>query len=64
MLEPLLTLYRPEALPAGHGSPSPFLLGVYLVKLTLYVFTMFLILCSYAEDILNISIYAKEPPWL
>lgn len=38
--------------------------GVCMEKLTLYVFTAFLILCSCAEDILNISVYAKEPPQL
>ena len=53
-----------KSCPLATGSPSAFLLGVDLVKLTVYVFTMFLILCSCAEDILNISIYAKEPPQL
>lgn len=56
--EPPLKFYLYKELPAGHGAVP----GVWMARLTSCVFTAFLILCSCAEDILNISVYAKEPP--
>ena len=65
-LEPPLQFYHSKELPTGHGAvPLHFCRErVWRGLPCVCVFTAFLILCSCAEDILNISVYAKEPPQL